>query len=1099
MPSRKVKHRCVPCNRKFYTEYTYQKHRNSAQCFANGNRRRCKTCKISFATPQSLERHVERHHPFGSDRRRFSCGICPTYFKSREQLQKHREMSHVKHHDFRITKTAHRRQTINLRCFFPKKVKTVSSALFHTFRQAKKLIESLKVEMDYFKCNLVMTLEMAKLGPTGDLTQVQAFPFRGYGVIVSPTVDFQEDLAKTCGDIERNVDEFTFRGSGWFVRRPLYLESEVVQCEPLSGACGLHVVSWKHGRGIEPTVDRLMEKGNCFYLAVASFFCGQSATKTELEDFVKHQLQPQSKEKEMRVDRIEHFEEINEVLDLAVNVVYQDANQSVYPVRASKNVEAKNIVVLLLFFTASEEEKEKEMTTAPQKHYALIRDPQRLLAKRTLDARGSTRTSSVYICWNCFNVMKIRSAYISHVAFCHKNNSQIITMPEKGEVREFDESKEEDARKSFESAFILFFDFEALQIPPQQACNCSARKRQMREEWDAMTEEEKQDYLLEQRMKQEEEFLIYEAQCFDADCEGRQRPAPSRRWMKDEMCAHKTHTVFEQPPFAYSLVLADRDLKVRKEKVYVGEDAACNFVESVLDIADEFLPSLTPGEKMLPMTEEELEEVRSTVHCYLCGEEMDDGDRVRDHDHLNGMFLGVAHNVCNLRRREQSVLTCYAHNFSGYDSHFLVKAFNQFPTRINEIFAIPLNTQKFKYMSINRRIKFADSFAFLPDSLAKLVETLKSAGSSFPLLKQMEDREEGRELLLKKGVFPYEFCTSIERLRNQHSLPLKEEFFSKLSGKEATEEDYEHALKVWNFFQCGSMLDYTVIYVRTDVFQLADVMMHFRKDVWKNFGLDVCQYLSLPHLGFDCMLKKTDVKLELIWDQEMSDLLKKNIRGGLSYVNTRYANNNEGAIIYIDANNLYGKAMTFPLPHHSFRWMSAEEVAEFDVFRHVHMNEGDGYILEVDLEYPSELHLQHNAYPLAPETKHIDEMDLSLYSKRCLKAIYNKKKYNSRKLTATFRPRLVNYIYILKMRRDAFIIRLFLFYRLRYLVHGINLSLYLKLGMKLKKIHRIITFHQSYFLTPFIQECTEKRMKATSASEQNMWKLICNSVYGKVR
>jgi hypothetical protein len=166
--------------------------------------------------------------------------------------------------------------------------------------------------------------------------------------------------------------------------------------------------------------------------------------------------------------------------------------------------------------------------------------------------------------------------------------------------------------------------------------------------------------------------------------------------------------------------------------------------------------------------------------------------------------------------------------------------------------------------------------------------------------------------------------------------------------------------------------------------------------------------------------------------------------------------------------------MTFPLPLRDFRWMTEEEVAVFNPNTQISDADGPGYILEVDLEYPEELHLPHNSFPVAPENIEIPESMLSPYSLACKKIIYNNTGAPPRKLTATFRERK------------------------KYLVHGLNLKLYMRLGLKLKKIHRIIAFHQERFIKSYIDYCTRKRKEAKTESERTYWKLIVNALYGKL-
>jgi hypothetical protein len=156
--------------------------------------------------------------------------------------------------------------------------------------------------------------------------------------------------------------------------------------------------------------------------------------------------------------------------------------------------------------------------------------------------------------------------------------------------------------------------------------------------------------------------------------------------------------------------------------------------------------------------------------------------------------------------------------------------------------------------------------------------------------------------------------------------------------------------------------------------------------------------------------------------------------------------------------------------------MTEKEVEAFalDPLSYISDEDGPGFILEVDIEYPAELHFSHNSYPVAPENIEIPDEMLSPYSLACKKIIYNKTGKPPRKLTATFNERK------------------------KYVVHGLNLRHYLKLGLKLKKIHRIIAFHQERFIKTYIDYCTKKRKEAKTETERTYWKLIVNALYGKL-
>ncbi len=224
-------------------------------------------------------------------------------------------------------------------------------------------------------------------------------------------------------------------------------------------------------------------------------------------------------------------------------------------------------------------------------------------------------------------------------------------------------------------------------------------------------------------------------------------------------------------------------------------------------------------------------------------------------------------------------------------------------------------------------------------------------------------------------------------------------------------------------FECQNMIDYTMLYLKTDVYLLAEAVSHFRNMVYKDFKLDICNYLSTPMLAKDLMLKQTGAKIQLIADQEMVQLIRSNIRGGLSYINCRLSKDKDGrTILYLDANNLYGKAMTFPIPLRDFKWMTESEIAKvIENWREmIHDEDGEGYFFEVTLKYPEKLHVSHNSFPLAPEHVSINYDMLSPYAKSCLSELSGSKKYSEKKLTATFNDRE------------------------RYLVHGLNLKLYLE-------------------------------------------------------
>ena len=174
------------------------------------------------------------------------------------------------------------------------------------------------------------------------------------------------------------------------------------------------------------------------------------------------------------------------------------------------------------------------------------------------------------------------------------------------------------------------------------------------------------------------------------------------------------------------------------------------------------------------------------------------------------------------------------------------------------------------------------------------------------------------------------------------------------------------------------MGEYHDLYLQSDVLLLTNVFENFRNTCMQYYGLDPCHYFTSPGLCWDAMLKMTNVKLELMTDINMYQFIEKGMRGGVSYIANRYGkanskymkeySENEPSkyLMYLDANNLYGWAMSQYLPYGSFKWLSDEELNKIDLGKYKEDSD-DGLILEVDFEYPKDLHELHNDYPLAPE------------------------------------------------------------------------------------------------------------------------------------
>ena len=127
---------------------------------------------------------------------------------------------------------------------------------------------------------------------------------------------------------------------------------------------------------------------------------------------------------------------------------------------------------------------------------------------------------------------------------------------------------------------------------------------------------------------------------------------------------------------------------------------------------------------------------------------------------------------------------------------------------------------------------------------------------------------------------------------SEEKLPPKEEFYSKLNDCGVSDEDYDHAKKVWKEFEVKNMGEYHDLYLKSDVLLLADVFEEFRNVCMENYSLDPAWYYTSLGLSWDALLKHSKIILELLSDVDMLLMFEKGIRGGISMISNRYGKAN---------------------------------------------------------------------------------------------------------------------------------------------------------------------------------------------------------------
>jgi len=301
--------------------------------------------------------------------------------------------------------------------------------------------------------------------------------------------------------------------------------------------------------------------------------------------------------------------------------------------------------------------------------------------------------------------------------------------------------------------------------------------------------------------------------------------------------------------------------------------------------------------------------------------------------------------------------------------------------------------------------------------------------------------------LLRKGVFPYEYVTSLDKLETTPTLPPKESFYSTLTDTHVSDEEYAFAGEMFREYACASLKDYCKLYLETDVCLLADIFQDFRTLCLNHYELDPVHYISLPALSWDALLKMTGVELELLTDPDKHLFFEKAIRGGYAGMVQRLGVASDSqAISYLDANNLYGHAMVQPQPIGDFEWVNP---TTFNIDQSLCTQSGVGHVLEVDLEYPAHLHDLHSDFPLAPEQRWIHYNDLSPHSRT-----FGKSSHRSKKLCQTLHDKK------------------------SYVVHGRLLKLYMELGLKVTLVRRVMRFREEAWMEPYITKNTQFRQQA---------------------
>ena len=835
----------------------------------------------------------------------------------------------------------------------------------------------------------------------GILIKRFAFHSIGYKIITegTDTVEIYHDMISEILEEMQKVEQA--EGSGWIFVKVENLTLHTDIWDPIKASSYIDLP--KELKNKNAIINMKNEDNNkCFLWCVLRALNPKDEHPERIDKDLK------SKENTLNMEGIAYpvdskgikrFEKQNP--DISISVLGYNENDKIYPLDISKFTKVKkederkhNIVLLLI-------------KKGDNSHYCLIKNLSALLTSQVNKRKGK-----FYFCLNCLSGYDDPEKLEKHKEYCSEEDSIKINMPPPETYIKF-----KNFLYSELAPFTIYADFESI-VKPLDTCKPDPKK----------------SYTLKYQ-KHEPVSFVYYIKSFNESV------------YKSKLRSYVKENEEDPDPIDVFINWLEEDVKIIAE---LG------------------------NEKMI-ITAEEQEQFKQASNCWICGKLLNLQDRVRDHCHFTGRYRGAACNICNLKYCKPNNISVFFHNLSGYDSHLFIKKLN---TTMGNIDCIPNNEEN--YISFSKTIKtgeyknkkgetkdknfkiiFKDSLKFMASSLDALVNNLPE-GALNNLNKYFTSKQV--KLLKQKGFFPYDYMDNIEKLKDSTPPPQKA-FYSKLTGKGINNYNYNHVLNVWKTWNMKTFKEYLELYNVTDVLLLADVFENFRDICLKNYGLDPVYYYTAPGLAWDAMLKMTGVNLELLSDVDKLLMIEKGIRGGVSMVSNRYgkANNKymkefnkkepSKYLTYLDANNLYGAAMSEKLPVHSFKWMTNKEIENLFNNQIVQVWKKTPCILEVDLIYPEELHDLHNDYPLCPE-----RIECKNGVKKLIPNLWDKN---------------------------------------NYVVHYKTLMQYLSLGMKLKKIHRGIKFIEADFLKPYIDKNTNLRAQAKNNFEKDFFKLMNNSVFGK--
>jgi hypothetical protein len=655
-----------------------------------------------------------------------------------------------------------------------------------------------------------------------------------------------------CDYLSVMVEEFTFLKSGWILDKILDFSISLVKCKLFSGSSYIPTPYPLSKKRCIVNIDNSIEHADrrhqkCFLWSILAHpeFVGskfehdihnnRSRNMTKLSHYIDHEfaINDSGITYPMTLEQIPQFEKLNPRLSFTV-LCYEIPEETPRNFAANKEVD-KYIRDQLHLVYNSKDIKEVHvdllvLSDKDRSHFTFCRRLESLVA-----ARGETGKAS--ICRNCLQSFMSVENLSKHQVWCLKFGPQQICLPKKGEVVKF-----KRYCATVKIPFMIVADFES--------------------------------------------FL---PECCDA------QDSKTREFIS------------QHDPSGFSWIVSGPDDNILFKNYYRAkthaENIAFEFVRQLLCVAkqlDEINETYRrEAIKTMVLTKKDHITIKTAVDCCIChkplsmnvGNEIRQKPTTKHHNHNPPyQFLGLAHNFCNLQASLRVNYPIFLHNGGGYDYHFIISALSELKREnlVWDVDVIAKNSENFISIMINKKLKLLDSYLFTLSSLENLVKSTPPENLRIIHQEFSKEVENGANisLLTRKSVYPYCYMTDISKF--DEPLPPRSAFYSDLTGKEIDKEDYQYVQEMWKSFKIKNLGHLHDIYVRSDTSLLMDVMINLRNLLFKEYGVDMAQYLTLAQISKDCLLKLTGVEIELISDSTMHVWVESAIRGGFCGVQVKY-------------------------------------------------------------------------------------------------------------------------------------------------------------------------------------------------------------------